>query len=109
MSSQEASSNDLLPNLVVNECLFGCNGCPGIWTNSQTGHRIICRCVCGHRRYKKEKREDIGPQDASQVGSQERLADANSSAFVENNSLQHPRPTKDRDTIPAEEDAIPVR
>jgi hypothetical protein len=74
MSSQEASCNDLLPNLVVNECLFGCKGCPGIWTNSQTGHKIICRCDCGHETHKKNEHEDLVLQGASLLGRPERTA-----------------------------------
>jgi hypothetical protein len=54
MSSQEeASDNISMPDLIVNECLFGCEGCPAIWENSQTGHKIICKCDCGHIRPKK--------------------------------------------------------
>lgn len=69
MSSQEeASDNISIPDLIVNECLFGCEGCPAIWENGQTGHRIICKCDCGHVRHKKND-EKVMLQGASLVGS----------------------------------------
>jgi len=81
MSSQEASHNDLLPDLIVNECLFGCISCPGIWTNSQTGHKIICRCDCSHGRHKKKEHEDLDLQGASLLGRPERTAVNSSHRF----------------------------
>jgi hypothetical protein len=69
MSSQEeASDNNSMPDLIVNECLFGCEGCPAIWENSQTGHRIICKCVCGHIMHKNND-ETVLLRGASLVGS----------------------------------------
>jgi hypothetical protein len=59
MSSQEVSDKNSLPDLIVNECLFGCEGCPGICTNRQIGHRILCRCVCGHGRIKNNQHKNI--------------------------------------------------
>jgi hypothetical protein len=52
-NQEEASKKISMPDLIVNECLFGCEGCPAIWQNGQTGHRIICKCDCGHIRHKK--------------------------------------------------------
>ncbi|MDQ3947996.1 MAG: hypothetical protein M3275_00355 [Thermoproteota archaeon] len=62
MSSQEASDNKSLPDLTVNQCLFGCEGCPGVWTNRQIGHSIICRCVCGHGRIRNNEHENVSLQ-----------------------------------------------
>jgi hypothetical protein len=40
-----------LPDLIVNNCPFGCDRvCAGIWSNEVTGHRIICKCSCEHKR-----------------------------------------------------------
>jgi hypothetical protein len=40
-----------LPDLIVNCCPLGCNGvCIRIWRNEITGHRIVCRCNCEHKR-----------------------------------------------------------
>jgi hypothetical protein len=62
MSSQEAPYNNSLPDLIVNQCLFGCEGCPGVWSNSQINHRIICKCVCGHGRIKNIDHDNLGLQ-----------------------------------------------
>jgi len=44
------SPDSVMPDLVVNKCLFGCdNGdCPGVWINYQVGHRIVCKCTCSN-------------------------------------------------------------
>jgi hypothetical protein len=68
MFSQEVSdNNDSLPDLIVNQCIFGCEGCPGVWTNKQINHRIICRCICGHGRIKNNEHKKAGLQ-GSRIG-----------------------------------------
>lgn len=39
-----------IPDLMVSQCLFGCNNsdCPGIWINRDIGHRIVCVCKCNN-------------------------------------------------------------
>jgi len=66
MASKEIGN---IPDLVVSQCLFGCNNdnCPSIWINQDIEHRIVCNCECnnhthnrshsisneaGHRAYK---------------------------------------------------------
>jgi hypothetical protein len=43
-------SQNACPDLIVNECPLGCNNCAEIYINTQTGHHIICKCICGHSR-----------------------------------------------------------
>jgi hypothetical protein len=40
-----------LSDLIVIRCPLGCDSmCAQIWRNEVTGHRIICKCSCGHKR-----------------------------------------------------------
>ena len=42
---------NILPDLVVNICPFGCNTkCNKLWINKQTSHQIICLCTCHERK-----------------------------------------------------------
>ena len=45
------TSADHISDLILNVCPLGCDGkCEGIWYNEITGHRIICKCTCEHKR-----------------------------------------------------------
>ncbi len=95
MSSQEAyCNNNSLPDLIINQCLFGCEGCPRVWTNKQIGHKIICRCDCGHERNKKKEHEDLDLHGASLLGRPERAAELVNSSH---------RPDKSSKTVEAAE------
>ncbi len=89
MSSQEEpSDNNSMPDLIVNECLFGCKGCPAIWENSQTGHRIICKCACDHVRRQNNDGANVVLQGASLVGSPKRPAVVTSTGDIEENTIE---------------------
>jgi hypothetical protein len=38
------------PDLVIDGCPNGCSNCAGIYINSTIGHKIICKCSCGHHK-----------------------------------------------------------
>ena len=41
--------SDTIPDLIVKICPLGCDTkCAEIWINETIGHRIICKCTCGH-------------------------------------------------------------
>lgn len=90
MSSQEVSDRNLLPDLIVNECLFGCEGCPVVWTNRQIGHKILCRCACGHDRIKNNRHENMylqgprirTPKTHADIAKPPVLADAHTTSLM---------------------------
>lgn len=44
-------SPEILPDLIVNACPFGCNQeCAKVWINKTIGHRIVCKCTCDHNK-----------------------------------------------------------
>jgi hypothetical protein len=46
-------------DLIVEQCPVGCARCAGIYVNMQTGHRIVCKCICHHSKYNNENVETI--------------------------------------------------
>jgi hypothetical protein len=90
MSSQELFHNNSLPDLIVNQCPFGCENCPGVWKNRQIGHRIICKCVCDHVQ-DKNKDENLALDGASLVGNH---TERQAAAIPSHNNLTNKPKTK---------------
>jgi hypothetical protein len=65
-----------IPDLMVSQCLFGCNNgdCAGTWINRAIGHRIVCDCKCNnHENEESSMKSEL--QGASSVTSHKRQAE----------------------------------
>jgi hypothetical protein len=80
------------PDLIVEQCPMGCSQCAGIYVNVQTGHRIVCKCICHYYEYNPENprtteknEENLMKSEllsASSVASPERLAPVTSKTLA---------------------------
>lgn len=76
------------PDLIVNLCPLGCGNCAEVYVNQQSGHRIVCHCMCNHKQYSEKQKVAA---DSGQPSEQPAGVDTSSNRLgTRNDKIQQP-------------------